>query len=55
MVKAARELKREKGVLAEPATKCGRRIANETVHIVKQCYESGEVSRISPRKRTICQ
>ena len=42
MVKAARELKREKGVSAEPATKSGRGISNGTVHIVKQYYESEE-------------
>ena len=51
MVKAARELKRERTVLPEPATKSGRVISIETVHIVKQYYESEEVSRILPGKK----
>ena len=51
MVKAAHELKREKGVLEEPSTKSGRGISNETVHIVKQYYEGEEISRILPGKK----
>ena len=55
MVKAAHELKREKGVLVERTTESGRGISNETVHIVKQYYESEEVSRILPGKKDFCQ
>ena len=51
MVKAAHELKREKGILAEPAIKSGRGISNETVHIVNQYYESDDVFRILPGKK----
>ena len=51
MVKEARKLKLEDGILFEPPTKCERKITNDTVEIIKKYYENEEIFRILPGKK----
>ena len=48
MVKQARKLKREKGILAIPDPKKGNTLSKNTVKLVTDFYQSDENSRILP-------
>ena len=49
MVRRAKELAREKGILATPNPKTsGRTLSDQTVELVKEWYRSDEVSRVMP-------
>lgn len=48
MVKQARKLKEERGILAEPADKKGRCLAQTTIDRVREFFESDEFSRMCP-------
>ena len=45
MVRQARKLKREKGILAEPDRKAGRQVTGEMKKKTTEFYESDEFSR----------
>lgn len=51
IVKRARELKKNKGILAEPDPKKGRPLSTEVVERVKAFYQSDEYSRMCPGKK----
>lgn len=51
MVRQAKRLLKEKGILASPDQKPGKSLSQEIVHTVRLFYESDEVSRIMPGKR----
>ena len=49
MVRRAKELAREKGILATPNPKTsGRTLSDQTVELVKEWYRSDEISRVMP-------
>ena len=50
MVKKARTLKKTLGVFAEPTTKKGKDISDETIKVIA-FFESDEYSRICPVKK----
>ena len=51
LVKGARELKRSKGILAEPNQKRGKPLDAEVAQKVINFYQSDEFSRMCPRKK----
>ena len=48
LVKCARILKKEKGILADPETKRGRTLSQTVVEWVVEFYQSEEYSRMCP-------
>ena len=48
MVRKAKELMKEKGVLSTPNPKPGHTLPAETIDLVQSFYESDEVSRMMP-------
>lgn len=51
MARQAKELVKEKGVLAMPDLKRGHALAEQTVHLVHSFYQSHEVSRVMPGRK----
>ena len=51
MARKAKDLVKEKGVLATPNPKLGRPLAPETADLVRNFCESDDVSRIIPGKK----
>ena len=51
LVKRARALKKNHGILAEPAKKAGREISTDTKTKITNFYEDDEVSRLCPGKK----
>ena len=51
MVKTAKNLKAQKGILAIPAQKIGKRLPSEISIRVQQFYEEDEFSRMCPGKK----
>ena len=51
MVRKAKELVKQKGVLSTPNPKPGHALAVETTALVQSFYESDEVSRMMPGKK----
>lgn len=51
MVRKAKELVKQKGILATPDPKPGRMLAAETADLIQSFYESDEVSRMMPGKK----
>jgi hypothetical protein len=51
LVKQARELKKQKGILGEPEAKKGHPLTSETVERVKAFYEDDQYSRMCPSKK----
>jgi len=51
MVKQARKLKREKGILAIPDPKKGNTLSENTVKLVTDFYQSDENSKVLPRAK----
>lgn len=51
LVRAARRLKKEKGILAEPERKAGKSLPDATITLVKAFYEDDEFSRMMPGKK----
>ena len=51
MVRQARKLKREKGILAEPDRKAGRQVTGEMKKKTTEFYESDEFSRTCPGQK----
>ena len=56
MVRRAKELAREKGILATPNPKTsGRTLSDQTVELVKEWYRSDEISRVcDARHERLC-
>ena len=50
-VRAARSLKKEKGILAIPEPKRGKKLPTQTEELVKMFIEDDEYSRILPGKK----
>ena len=58
MVRKAKELVRQKGILSTPNPKPGHELSEETVNIVQNFFESEEISRTMPGKKdfiSVCQ
>ena len=51
MIKKARKLKSEKGLLAEPNKKLGKKISEDMVKCILDFYQFDEYSRCCPRKK----
>ena len=51
MARQAKELVKEKGVLAMPDLKRGHALAEQTVHLVHSFYQSDEISRVMPGRK----
>lgn len=51
MAQQAKELVKNKGVLAIPDLKRGHALAEQTVHLVHSFYQSDEVSRVMPGRK----
>ena len=51
LVKRARDLKNQKGILASPERRKGKMLPNEVVETVKLFFEDDEVSRLMPGKK----
>ena len=51
LVKQARQLKKEKGILGEPESKKGRTLDMATIQRVRAFYEDDEYSRMRPPKK----
>ena len=51
LVRTARELKKEKGILAKPEPKQGKKLSKETVQLIPDFYEDDEYSRQMPGKK----
>ena len=51
MARQAKELVKEKGVLAMPDLKRGHALTEQTVHLVQSFYRSDEVSRVMPGRK----
>lgn len=51
MVKQSRDLLESSGILASPTIKHGKSLSDETVKMIKNFYESDEVSRLMPGKK----
>ena len=51
MIRTARELKKEKGILARPIAKRGKELLSETLQLVLNFFEDDEYSRIMPGKK----
>ena len=51
MIKKARKLKSEKGILAEPNKKLGRKISEDMVKYILDFYQFDEYSRCCPEKK----
>ena len=54
MIRTARELKKEKGVLAKPKAKQGKNLTLETLQLVSDFYEDDEYTRLMPGKKRLC-
>ena len=51
MARQAKELVKEKGVLAIPDLKRGYALTEQTLHLVQSFYQSDEISRVMPGKK----
>ncbi len=51
MVRKCKQLVREKGVLSSPDPKPGHSLPSETVQIITDFYQSGDISRTMPGKK----
>ena len=51
LILSARELKRRRGILAQPSQKKGKAMAQETIDLVHAFYENDEYSRQFPGKK----
>ena len=51
LVRTARELKKEKGILANPEPKQGKKLSKETVQLIQDFYVDDEYSRQMPGKK----
>ena len=51
MARQAKELVKEKGVLAIPDLKCGHALTEQTVHLVQSFYQSDDISRVMPGRK----
>ena len=51
MVRIARQLVKQKGILSTPNPRTGHGLAVETLDVVQRFYESDEVSRVMPGRK----
>ena len=51
MVRIARQLVKQKGILSTPNPRTGHGLAVETLDVVQRFYESDEVSRVMPSRK----
>ena len=54
MIKKARKLKSEKGILAKPNKKLGKKISEDMVKCILDFYQSDKYFWCRPRKKGIC-
>ena len=55
MVRKAKKLVSEKGILTTPNPKFGNTLPATTVNLVKQFYNSDEISRVMPERKILYQ
>ena len=53
MVRKAKELVKQKGILSTPNPKPGHELPEETVHLVQSFFESDEIRRTMPDKKDV--
>ena len=54
MARKSKELVKDKGILSTPDPKPGPSLSLETTDLIIRFYESDDISRVMPGKKTLC-